>query len=118
LTTISDTALAGMFRSLDRGLKLVVIDTCFSLRCATTVAKAVPCAMGVEGDIYEDDATTFYRTFYQAVASGRSLKDATAQAQSALRFAKVSPAQIPLLRCRAGVSPGDVVLIERAGRDG
>lgn len=111
LTTVSDMALAGMFQSLDQGLQLVIIDTCFSLRCATTIAKVVPCALGVEGDIYEQDATTFYSVFYQAIASERSLKDAVAQARSALKFTKVSESQIPQLRCRAGVDPTKVFLV-------
>jgi hypothetical protein len=117
LTTVSDMALAGMFRSLDKGLQLVIIDTCFSLRCATTIAKAVPCAMGVEGDIYEEDATTFYSIFYQAIASGRSLKDAVGQARSALRFTKVSASQTPELRCSAGVDPAKLFLV-RPGTKG
>jgi hypothetical protein len=101
-----------MFQSLDQGLKLVVIDTCFSLRCATTIANVVPCTIGVEGDIYEDDAITFYKVFYQAVASGRSLKDAVAQGQSALKFEKVSAARIPQLRCRTGIDPAQVFLVQ------
>jgi hypothetical protein len=111
LTTVSDMALAGMFQSLDQGLKLVIIDTCFSLRCANTIAKVVPCAIGVEGDIYEDDATNFYSVFYQALASGRSIKDATAQARSALKFAKVPDPQMPQLRCRAGLDPKKMFLV-------
>jgi hypothetical protein len=111
LTTVSDMALAGMFQSLDKGLQLVIIDTCFSLRCATTIAKVVPCAIGVEGDIYEEDATTFYSVFYQAIASGRSLKDAAVQARSALKFAKVSESQTPQLRCSAGVDPTKVFFV-------
>ena len=111
LSTVSDMALAGMFQSLDKGLQLVIIDTCFSLRCATTIAKAVPCAMGVEGDIYEKDATTFYSVFYQAIASGRSLKDAAAQARSALKLTNVSASQTPQLRCTAGIDPAKVLLV-------
>jgi hypothetical protein len=113
LTTVSDMALAGMFQSLDQGLQLVIIDTCFSLRCATTIAKVVPCAIGVEGDIYEDDAITFYSVLYQALASGRSIKDATAQARSALKFADVPEPQIPQLCSRAGVDPTKVHLVRR-----
>jgi hypothetical protein len=111
LTTVSDMALAGMFQSLDEGLQLVIIDTCFSLRCATTIAKAVPFAMGVEGDIYEEDATAFYSLFYQAIASGRSLKDAAAQARSSLKFKNVSASQTPQLRCSAGADPAKVFLV-------
>ncbi|OGU02177.1 MAG: hypothetical protein A2X82_01445 [Geobacteraceae bacterium GWC2_55_20] len=112
LTTVQDTALAGMFQSLDKGLKLVVIDTCFSLRCASTIAKVVPCAIGVKAEIYEDDATTFYGIFYQAVASGRSLKDAVAQARTSLKFAKVPEEQIPQLCCREGVDPAQIFLVD------
>lgn len=113
LTKVSDMALAGMFRSLDRGLRLVIIDTCYSLRCAKTIAKAVPCTIGVEGDPYEDEAVLFYRHFYQAVASGRSLKDAMAKGQAALKFAKVPANRIPQLCCQPGVDPGKIVLAPR-----
>jgi hypothetical protein len=118
LTTISDMALAGMFQSLDQGLKLVVIDTCASLRCAARVAKVVPCAMGVDGSPYEEDTVAFYRVFYQAIASGRSLKDATAQAQTALKFRKVATCDIPRLCCRPGLDPASVFLVnpDRRGR--
>lgn len=116
LTTVSDLALAGMFQSLDQDLKLVVIDTCFSLPCASRVAKVVPCAMGVEGSPYEDDTVTFYKVFCQTLASGKSLKDATAKAQTALRFAKVAPGEIPQLCCRPGVDPATVFLVNPARR--
>jgi len=111
LTTVSDMALAGMFQSLDQGLKLVIIDTCFSWRCAMRAAKVVPCAIGVEGSPYEDDTVTFYKVLYQTLASGRSLKDAMAKAQTALRFAKVSSSEIPQLCCRPGVDPATVFLV-------
>ena len=110
LTAVSDMALAGMFRSLDRGLRLVIIDTCYSLRCATTIARAVPCTLGVEGSPYEDQTVDFYKTFYQAVASGRSIQDAVAKAQTAMQFAKVSGPRIPQLRCQSGVDPASIIL--------
>lgn len=113
LTKVSDMALAGMFRSLDRGLRLVIIDTCYSLRCARTIAKAVPCAIGVEGDPFEHEAVLFYKQFYQALASGRSLKDAMAKGQAAMKFAKIPAVRIPQLCCQPGVDPGKIVLAPR-----
>jgi hypothetical protein len=115
LTTVHDMALAGMFRCLDKGLQLVVVDTCNSLRCARTIANAVPCAIGVEGSPYETEAVRFYSVFYQAVASGRSLKDAVAKAQTALQFEKVPADRIPQLCCRPGVDPAAVVLASGRG---
>jgi hypothetical protein len=111
LITVSDMALAGMFRSLDRGLRLVIVDTCYSMRCATTIAKAVPCSIGVEGDPYEAETVDFYKVFYQTVASGRSLKDAVIKAQTALRLAKVPSHRIPQLCCQTGVDPARIVLV-------
>jgi hypothetical protein len=111
VSTISDRELAGMFQSLDEGLKLVAIDTCFSLRCATSISKVVPCAIGVEGDVYEDDATLYYKTFYRAVAAGRSVRDAAAQSSSALKFVKVPKEQIPQLCCRSDIDPAKVHLV-------
>ena len=115
LTTVHDMALAGMFRCLDKGLRLVIIDTCNSLRCARTIANAVPCTMGVEGSPYEEEAVTFYSAFYQAVASRRSLKDAVAKAQTALKFRKVPADRIPQLCCRPGVDPANVFLVSGRG---
>ena len=43
LTTVSDMALAGMFESLDRGLQLVVMDTCSSARCARSSSPRTGC---------------------------------------------------------------------------
>lgn len=113
MTTVPDTALGGVFRSLDHRPTLVIIDTCYSLRCATTIARAVPCAIGVEGDPYEEDAVLFFSVLYQAFASGRSVKDAMGQAQSALKAKRVAPNCIPQLRHRPDVDPGKLFLVRR-----
>jgi hypothetical protein len=82
------------------------------------VAKVVPCSIGVEGSPYEDDTITFFKVFYQAVASGRSLKDAVGQARTALKFGKVPDAEIPQLVCRPDVDAANVFLVDakRASR--
>ncbi len=97
LTSIKDQALAGLLTTLDREIELAVIDTCQSLRCARAIAEVLPFAIGVEGDIYEDDAITFFSTFYQSLAAGKSLADAVAKAQARLRFERVPRRDIPRL---------------------
>jgi hypothetical protein len=111
LTTIPDTALAGVFKSLDVGLKLVIIDTCFSLRCAKTIARVVPFAIGVEGSPYEDDTVIFYKVFYQGLAAGRSLRHAVGQAQTALKFARVESRCIPQVCCSDAYDPADTYFV-------
>ena len=113
LTSVPDTALAGMFQSLDRGVRLVIIDTCYSLRAATTIATVVPCAIGVEGAPYEADTVEFFSIFYQAIAAGRSIKDAVGQAQTSLKITRVAADCIPQLRCGPGIDPAEIFLVPR-----
>ncbi|MFL6450071.1 MAG: toll/interleukin-1 receptor domain-containing protein [Bryobacteraceae bacterium] len=108
--TISDTALAGLLRSLD-GVRLAIVDTCYSLPCAVAISEAVDAAMGVKSFIYEDDATSFYCCFHRALASGKSLRDAAAQAAQ-LDFKGVPKSQIPQLKTRTGLDAKTVVLFE------
>jgi len=102
--TISDRQLAGLLRSVEH-IELAIIDTCYSLRCAKSISEVVDCAIGVKSFIYEEDTTCFYAAFYRALASGRSIADAHAQAKAALEFENVPDSQIPKLRCRKGVNP-------------
>jgi hypothetical protein len=111
--TIPDAALAGLLRALD-GVKIAIIDTCTSLRCATTIAEAVEAAMGVQSFIYEDDATTFYCALYRAFASGKSLRDSAAQASATLQFKRVPKAQIPQIRTKPGVDAKNIFLFRRS----
>ena len=108
--TISDSALAGLLRSID-SLKLAIIDTCSSLRCATAVSETVDAAIGVKSFIYEEDATSFYCAFYRALACGKSLREAAAHAAAKLAFKRVPKQQIPQLRPRRGLDPKEIFLL-------
>jgi hypothetical protein len=105
ITTISDRAFAGLLQSLDSTVVLAIIDTCKSLRCARAVAETVGFAIGVEDDIYDDDAIQYYNVFYRALAAGRSLASACGQATAALEFRRVRAVEIPQLCFRADVNP-------------
>jgi hypothetical protein len=105
VTTVSDSAMAGMLQSLGGNVLLAIMDTCKSLRCARSVTSTVDFAIGVEGDIFDDDATHYYNVFYGALASGQTLSAAAGQATAALRFRKVPKTQIPTLCARKGTDP-------------
>jgi hypothetical protein len=55
---------------------IVIVDTCHSWACARRVAEVVPWAIGVDDEIFDDEATRFYEVLYQALGSGLSVKDA------------------------------------------
>jgi hypothetical protein len=113
LTSLTDRELAGMLRSLDTAVRVVIVDTCYSLPCAESIAQTVDFALGVKSYIYEDDATDFYSTFYQALAAGRSMENATAQAAARLSLGKVPRTQTPQLRVNRAADAKAVLVAKR-----
>ena len=111
---VPDSALAGLLSSLGPGLLAVIIDTCHSWVCARRVAEVAPCAIGVEGRIFDDEATRFYEVLYQAVGAGLSVRDAYGQAVAALKFLKVPLVRIPKLAMRRQVDSSRLFLVPGA----
>jgi TIR domain len=105
VTTIAARALTGLFLNLADTVRLVIVDTCRSLPSALELCTTVDYAMGVEGDVYDDDATYFYSQLYSALGKGLSLKKAVGQASASLQMKGVSKQEVPLLHCREGVDP-------------
>jgi hypothetical protein len=102
---IPESALSGMFRALDKGIDLVVLDTCHSLPSAREVAKTVDAAIGVNSWIYDDEATSYYEGFYRALASGGSLFDACGQAEAFAICEGAAKSRLPTLCCKRRVDP-------------
>jgi hypothetical protein len=103
--SIPESALAGMFRSLDEGIRVVILDTCHSVRCASQITETVDFAMGVKSWIDDEEAINFYAAFYRAIASGRSLKDASGQATAFATMKGAAKSRLPELRCKRGMDP-------------
>jgi hypothetical protein len=112
VTTISDLAFAGLLQNLDNDVSLAIIDTCKSLRCARAVTSVVDFAIGVEDDIFDNDAIRYYDVFYAALAAGKSLAAACGQATAALRFNDVAESSIPQLCVRAGVDAAKLRFVQ------
>jgi hypothetical protein len=108
---VADAALAGLLSSLGDDLRLAIVDTCKSYRCAKRIAEAVDCAIGVNDDIYDHEATRFYEIFYQAIGAGRSVSHAYGQATAALRFMKVPMKRIPKLCVKPGQHATEMFLV-------
>lgn len=114
VVAIPESALTGMFRSLDTGIRLVILDTCYSLQCAAEIAGTVECAMGVKSFIYDDEAALFYPALYRAIAAGKSIRDACGQASAYAQMKGVPKSRTPQLRCRKGVDPGRLHLVSES----
>jgi hypothetical protein len=112
VVTISDMALAGYLSSFGSKLKLAIIDTCYSYNCAKSISDVVDFAIGVKGAIYERDADKFYKTFYNALCTGYSLKDAVGQATASLRFDNIPAKDIPVLLSKNTLDPSKAFFMQ------
>jgi len=76
--------LADLIADSNNGsLRLVVLDTCYSMQQAKRLTKrGVPYAVGIYDAIADDVATEFYGCFYNAIAAGRDIKSALNNAKT------------------------------------
>ncbi len=129
LTPVSADILAGLLAAYHRTLRLLILDTCWSLPQARRVIQTIECAIGVEGPIAEPVAVDFFAMFYNALSSGYSVQRAYDLAHG-LQMAKIEGSRryhreiqeileckfdpvlhLPRLVTRADVNPSEVFLV-------
>ena len=69
---------------MQRELKLVVINACYSQDQAQAIADVVGYVIGMEGSILDQDSITFSRELYRALAYSRTFEGAFNRARSVL----------------------------------
>jgi hypothetical protein len=98
-------------------LRCVVLNACYTLPLAEAITSHIDCVVGMSNAISDDAAIHFSRGFYQALAYGKSIKQAFSWACSEIGVAsqKADERYTPQLKCRSGVNPDTVVFHTRAG---
>lgn len=109
---VDAAALAQLFGVFRGGIRLVVLNACFSLPQAEAIAQVVGCTIGTSGAISDEAAITFGASFYRAVAFGHSVQAAFDQACAALALSHPTERDCPRLVARRGVDPGRIVLVD------
>lgn len=107
---VPDVALAGLLSSLGTQVRLVIIDTCKSYKCALRVSEVVPYVIGVDDDINDTEAIRFYEVLYQALGAGNSVANAHRQAVASLEFIGVPASRIPKLCVKSGQDASNAFL--------
>jgi nucleoside phosphorylase len=101
------------------GLRLVVLNTCYSLAAAKELVRRVDFAIGVQ-DVIEDRASLlFAEKLFGALANGHSMKAAFDQALATVKMQAIRfigqpewpPEMLPRLCSRRGVDPASVHLL-------
>jgi len=100
-------SLEELFR-IKSQVRLVLLSACFSIDQAQGIVQHIDCVIGVDGSIPEEAARLYCVQFYDALASGRSVKEAHGEARVVLIGMRVAPEKFPQLLCRKGVDAGNV----------
>jgi hypothetical protein len=101
--TISEDALTGLFRLLKDNIRIIVFNACYTDGQAAALAQIIDYAIGISQSVEADTAMTFSAFFYQALAFGRSVKDAFDLAITQLMLEKVEEYKKPFFKPRPGV---------------
>ncbi|MGB9179479.1 MAG: CHAT domain-containing protein, partial [Pyrinomonadaceae bacterium] len=75
-STLSEQVLTGLFRTLKDNIRIIVFNACYTNRQAAALAEIVDYAIGINESIEADTAVIFSVAFYQALAYGRTVKEA------------------------------------------
>jgi tetratricopeptide (TPR) repeat protein len=98
-------ALADLFRLLKDNIRVVVLNACFSEDQAVGAAESIDFVIGMKDAIGDRAAVVFAADFYQALAFGRSVKEAFDLAVNQLALQGIHGADIPRLLLRDGIDP-------------
>lgn len=105
-------ALARVFAAAGGSVKLVVLNACYSEVQADAVRAHVPCVVGVRGAIGDGDGTRYVVALYRALAAGGSVANAHQQGLAALALHAAPDPDAVVLRCRDGVDPARIRVVE------
>jgi hypothetical protein len=116
--TLSEQVLTGLFRTLKDNIRIIVFNACYTNRQAAALAEIVDYAIGINESVESDTAVTFSTSFYQALAFGRTVKEAFDLAVTQLMLEKAEEYQRPVFKTHSDVdiSQSFLKLIKQAGR--
>lgn len=105
--------LARLLGASDEPPSLLVLNACESLEGAEELLQTVPTVIGMSKAINDAAAVTFAARFYSAIASAQSVATAVEQAKVALLASSLDGAEMPEVRTRDGVDPGELILVRQ-----
>ena len=107
--TINEKALTSLFRTLKDNIRVIVFNACYTNRQAAALAEIVDYAIGINRSVEADTAVTFSAFFYQALAFGRTVKEAFDLAITQLMLERTEEYRRPFLKIRSGVDPSQII---------
>lgn len=107
---VTGDALGRMIASAAPEARVLVLNACFSAAVAEALCNEVDCVVSMRGAIGDEAACVFATGFYRALASGRSVGNAVAQAVALLTARQLPLGHPPVCRTREGLSAEEIFL--------
>lgn len=104
-------ALSRLLSILKDNLRCVVLNACYTQNQASGIAQAIDCVVGMSRTVQDQTAIQFAAAFYQALAFGRTLKEAFALGQIQAQLIGQQDHDVPQLITRVGVDAEEVRLL-------
>ncbi|MFI5905954.1 CHAT domain-containing protein [Dactylosporangium sp. NPDC051541] len=102
---VTAEGLAGLFRAVGGGIRVVVLNACYSAVQAAEISRYVDYVIGMSAPIPDDAATVFAGQFYSTLGFGHTIPHAFDQA-SAMLTAYTNPGrEVPQLLARPHANP-------------
>jgi hypothetical protein len=110
LTPVGFKELANILHILKDNIRVVFMVVCYTKAYAEEIARKIDFVIGMDGEISFEAARAFSGSFYQALAFGRSMKDAFEIAKAELNIRGFEGAEVPVLLIRPGVRESESLL--------
>jgi CHAT domain-containing protein len=111
MKAVSKQALGDLFKILKDNIRVVVLNACHSNLQIEAVTEVIDFTITMKGTIGDDAAVTFAPHFYQAIAHGRSVKEAFELARNELDLEGIPESDTPSLLEREGMQASKAYLI-------
>lgn len=102
---LKKAALTNLMRVLKDNIRMVVLNACYSVDQGKQLQDIVDFTIGMDRAIGDQAAIAFAPTFYEALASGRSVETAFEAGKAQLDLTDIPESKTPKLLVRYGVNP-------------
>lgn len=102
---VNKQALARIFKILKDDIRIVALNACYAKDQAEALAETIDFTIGMNDAIGDKAAIMFAAHFYQALAFGRSVREAFDLALAQLDLETIDGSNVPVLLVRPGADP-------------
>lgn len=110
MVPVGKNALAALFRHLKDNVRVVVLNSCYSKAQIQPLSQTIDYTIGMKKAVGDEAAVVFSAAFYQALAFGRTVKEAFELGKNQLEIMGIAESKTPAMIMRDGVNPLEPLL--------